>query len=109
MVSMVEIEDYVRRLVQEFHPKQVVLFGSYARGTPTPDSDVDLLVVIRDGGDPLAKAGEIRSRLPRRFPLDLIVRDPETLRWRIDQHDWFLKEITEEGKVLHEASDHRVD
>jgi predicted nucleotidyltransferase len=108
MVSMGKIKEYVRRLVQEFHPHKVILFGSYAYGSPTPDSDVDLLVVMPDGGDPLTKAGEIRSRVPRTFPLDLIVRDPETLRWRIEQHDWFLKEIDERGVVLHEATDRRM-
>lgn len=105
MVSMGVIEEYVRRLVREFRPIKVVLFGSHAYGVPTLDSDVDLLVVMPDGGDPLTKAGEIRSRIPRSFPLDLIVRDPDTLRRRIEQHDWFLKEVDERGKVLHEASD----
>lgn len=105
MVSMGDIQDYVYRLVREFHPQRVILFGSHAYGNATPDSDVDLLVVMPDGGDPLGKAGEIRVRLPRSFPLDLIVRDPETLRWRIAQQDWFLREITEKGKVLHEAPD----
>jgi predicted nucleotidyltransferase len=105
MVSMGVIEEYVRRLVREFRPIKVVLFGSHAYGVPTLDSDVDLLVVMPDGGDPLTKAGEIRSRIPRNFSLDLIVRDPDTLRRRIEQHDWFLKEVDERGKVLHEASD----
>lgn len=102
---MSEIEDYVQRLVREYQPRQVILFGSYAYGSPTADSDVDLLVVMPDDGDPLTKAGEIRSRLDRSFPLDLIVRDPDTLRGRIEQQDWFLREITEKGKVLHEAAD----
>ena len=39
---------FARQIVQRFHPDKIILFGSYASGTPTPDSDVDLLVVIRD-------------------------------------------------------------
>lgn len=43
------IEEMVRRIVERFHPERVVLFGSHARGTATPDSDVDLLVVMPPG------------------------------------------------------------
>lgn len=41
-----DIAEVVAQIVEHFHPQQVVLFGSYAYGTPTPDSDVDLLVVM---------------------------------------------------------------
>ncbi|MCC6579512.1 MAG: nucleotidyltransferase domain-containing protein [Phycisphaeraceae bacterium] len=105
MVAEQTIREYVGRLVERFHPKQVVLFGSYALGTATSDSDVDLLVVMPDGGDPPAVAGRIRATLPRSFPLDLIVRDPDVLSSRIERKDWFLREILEQGVILHEATD----
>lgn len=46
MIRMSEISDLCARIGREFRPRQVVLFGSYARGHPTKDSDVDLLVVL---------------------------------------------------------------
>jgi len=46
VVSMEQIEEFGRRIGEQFKPERVILFGSYAYGTPTPDSDVDLLVIM---------------------------------------------------------------
>lgn len=102
---MHEIQDFARNIAEAYRPMRIILFGSHAYGRATPDSDVDILVVLPDGGDPIGKAIEIGGAFDRSFPLDLIVRDPDVLRWRLDQHDWFLKEIIEKGKVLYEAAD----
>jgi len=104
MVQHAEIQDFVGRIVDRFNPQQVILFGSYADGTAGADSDVDLLVVMPDDGNPLAKAAEICRQIDNPFPVDIIVRDPGALRWRISQDDWFLREITEKGLVLYDAA-----
>ena len=67
MIQRSEIRAYVKRLAQEFNPERVILFGSHARGKPTEDSDVDLLVVADYRGDGTDKAVEIRLRIPRKF------------------------------------------
>ena len=103
MVNKRKIQEFAGQVAAQFRPDRIILFGSYAYGSPTEDSDVDLLVVMPDGGDPLGTAAKIRRQIPRSFPLDLIVRDPEDLTWRIRQHDWFLKEAVEKGIVIHEA------
>lgn len=102
MVTREEIQATCDNIVQEFRPLQVILFGSYAYGTPTEDSDVDLLVVMdipksefRD------KAIEIQQRVPARFSLDLLVRSPEEIAYRVAYNDWFLREITEKGDFLY--------
>ena len=106
MVALTDIEDYARRVVERFAPQRIILFGSFADGTPTEDSDVDLLVVMPVEGNPIDKAAEIRRALGHAgFPLDLIVRDPDDLAWRLEQHDWFLLEIMQKGQVLHETAD----
>lgn len=105
MVAMGDIQAFADRIAQEFKPRRIILFGSHAYGTAGRDSDVDLLVVMPDGGRPLRKAAEICRRVAAGFVLDMIVRDPDVLRWRIEQHDWFLKEIVEKGKVLYAAAD----
>lgn len=46
MITMEQIEDISRRIAEEFYPQRILLFGSYAWGTPSPDSDVDLLVIL---------------------------------------------------------------
>lgn len=103
MVDMNDIHALVERIVREFKPERVVLFGSYAYGTPGPDSDVDLLVVLPFEGKPWRMASEIRGRVRPHFPLDLLVRSPEQLRCRQSETDAFLREIVQEGKILYES------
>jgi uncharacterized protein len=45
------LETVVERLKAEFQPEEIYLFGSHAWGTPTDDSDVDLMVIVRDSGE----------------------------------------------------------
>ncbi len=104
MVSMKQIEALSRQIGREFHPEQVVLFGSYAYGTATKDSDVDLLVIMPHKGKGWRLAGKIRGRVRPKFPLDLLVRSPEQIRQRLTLGDCFLKEIAEKGKVLYESA-----
>ena len=102
MVTRKEIQATCDDIVREFAPLQVILFGSYAYGTPTEDSDVDLLVVMDiPKSEFLNKAIEIRQHISYRFGLDLLVRSPEEIAHRVSYNDWFLREIAEKGKVLH--------
>jgi len=103
MVSMSQIEDLGQRIGREFGARKVVLFGSYARGAVTDDSDVDLLVILPFQGKSVNQSVEIRMRLRPTFPLDLVVRTPENVRERIEIGDDFMREILEDGKVLYEA------
>ena len=89
-------------IVREFDPLQVILFGSYAYGTPTEDSDVDLLVVMDiPESETRRQTIEIRQRIPHRFSMDLLVRSPKEIAYRISYNDWFLREIMEKGEVLY--------
>lgn len=109
MVTQEAIRELSDRIVREFHPERIILFGSYAYGTPNEDSDVDLLIVMPFEGSQTKKASEIRLAVHPGFPIDLIVRTPETLQQRLAQEDFFLREITEKGKLLYEAPHHGVD
>ena len=100
----VEISDYVSQVAARFQPDRIILFGSHAYGEPTLDSDVDLLVVMPHSGRDAAKSIEIQLEIPAKFPMDLIVRKPDELSWRIEQGDFFLREIEAKGKVLYEAA-----
>ena len=102
MVTREEIQATCDDIVREFAPLQVILFGSYAYGTPTEDSDVDLLVVMDiPESETRRHADEIRERIAERFPMDLFVRSQEDMTYRISYNDWFLREITEKGEVLY--------
>ncbi len=103
MIGMNEIESLRDSIVRAFRPRRIVLFGSYAYGKPTEDSDLDLLVILPFEGKPARKAIEIRSKLNPKVPLELLVRTPEQVANRIADHDWFMREIMERGRVLYEA------
>lgn len=108
MVPMRAIRKFSRRIAAEFKPRRIILFGSYAYGRPTEDSDVDLMVVMRYQGHPLEKAAEIRMRIDAPFPLDLLVRSAKEIRERYRLEDWFIREVVDHGKVLYEATHARV-
>ncbi|MCJ7692378.1 MAG: nucleotidyltransferase domain-containing protein [Sedimentisphaerales bacterium] len=105
MVAMSQIEEFGKRIGHEFNAKRVILFGSYAQGYATEDSDVDLLIVCPFEGRSVDKSVEIRMRLRPKFPIDLLVRSPQKVQQRIDMGDEFMRGILEEGKVLYEADD----
>ena len=107
MVTRQEIQAMCDDIVRGFAPLQVILFGSYAYGTPTEDSDVDLLVVMDiPKSDFRSKAVEIRQHIPHRFSMDVLVRSPEEIAYRLSYNDWFLREITEKGEPLHGCDAH---
>ena len=109
MVSRKDIQTTCDDIVREFKPLQVILFGSYAYGTPKEYSDVDLLVVMPVANSEVRhQAVEIRERIPCRFSMDLLVRSPEEIAYRISHNDWFLREVTEKGEVLYESDEFYV-
>jgi len=98
------IQDLADRIVQAFRPERIILFGSWAYGTPDESSDIDLLIVMPFEGKGTHKALEIMRRIKPQLPVDLIVRTPEDVRQRLEWNDFFLKEITEKGKILYESA-----
>lgn len=104
MITKKQIDNWCEDIVRRFHPERVVLFGSCANGTPTEDSDVDLLVVMPFEGRPAAQAVKLRLDTRPEFPVDLIVRTPEMIKERLRLGDSFIREILETGRVLYEAS-----
>ncbi len=101
------IRRYARAIGETFHPDKVILFGSFAYGTPHEGSDVDLLVIMPAASQG-AQATRICMALWAPFAMDLIVRTPETMKWRLAEGDSFLREIVSKGKVLYEKAHRRV-
>jgi len=104
MITMRQIEDVSGRIAAEFEPERILLFGSYAWGAPSPDSDVDLLVILPFEGKAVAKSVEMRLKIKPPFPVDLLVRTPEKIHERLALGDPFIRSILEKGKVLYEAN-----
>jgi predicted nucleotidyltransferase len=98
------IRRFARQVAERFHPDKIILFGSYAYGTPHADSDVDILVIM-PARNQIDQAVRIRWEVPARFPMDLIVRTPASMKWRLADGDLFHTEIVTKGKVLYEKDD----
>ena len=97
------IDQVVEQIVEKFKPRKIIIFGSYARGNPRPESDVDMLVVMDTKLKDVKQAIEICQQIEYRFGLDLIVHTPNYLAKRVKMGDWFLRDVVKEGKVLYEA------
>jgi predicted nucleotidyltransferase len=79
------------------------LFGSYAYGTPTPDSDVDLLIILETTASAKERYLAVSDLLyPRPFPVDILVKTPQEIDHALKRNDFFIKELLTRGKVLYE-------
>jgi uncharacterized protein len=99
------IEEMVRRIVKKFDPDQILLFGSYARGTAGPDSDVDLLVVMPVTGSIREKRLEIRIAL-HEIPMakDIALFTPEQVARYKNIVGTIIYPAFREGKVLYDRT-----
>jgi uncharacterized protein len=98
-----DIREIVQQIAERFRPQKVILFGSYAQGTPTKDSDVDLLVIMETNEQALHAAARISAAIDHPFPLDILVFRPSELKASLERKGVFATEVMAKGLVLHEA------
>jgi predicted nucleotidyltransferase len=95
----------VQRIIAGFHPDKVILFGSYASGVPTDDSDIDLLIVMPIEGSSRSMANEIDLALAdRTLPLDLVVITPDQFERQKDVSGTLVSAAVRQGKVIYERA-----
>jgi len=100
------LDEIVRRIVSALDPEKIILFGSYVYGTPSADSDVDLLVIMETDARPADRYLAVSRLLrPRPFPLDILVKTPEEIAHALASGDFFIRELISKGRVLYERSD----
>ena len=104
MVAMSQVVELSQRIAREFDPDKIILFGSYAYGTPAEYSDVDLLVIMPFEGTGFDKSLEILERVDPRFAIDLIVRSPEDTERRYHEFDPLIREALDRGRILYERN-----
>ncbi|MDI6769951.1 MAG: nucleotidyltransferase domain-containing protein [Anaerolineales bacterium] len=101
-IPMRAIRAMAVHIAERFNPEEIILFGSHAYGKPDGWSDVDLLVVMDSPKGEMEAALEIVESLPPlSFSVDIIVRSRNVLEKRKKLGDWFLREVTQKGKVLY--------
>ena len=97
-----KIRQMVNRIIREFHPERIILFGSHARGDAGPDSDVDLLVVMAVEGSKREAQLRVRGVLHDiRIPKDVIVSTPEEFEWRKEIVGTIERPAVREGEILY--------
>ena len=99
------IRKIIERIKKEYRPKKVILFGSYAYGNPTKDSDVDLLIIKDTSKKPLERWMEVKKILrgiSPTLPISPLVYTEREIRERNIMKDFFIQEIFEKGRVLYE-------
>ena len=104
-ISREEILKAAQAIARAVHPEKVILFGSYAYGQPTEDSDVDFLIVhpARTRSQRMNVTIKASTALePRPFPVDLLVRSAQKIRERVEMGDGFIQEICQRGQVVYE-------
>jgi uncharacterized protein len=105
LISFERIQAMAQQISEQFEPELIYLFGSYAYGQPTEDSDVDFLVVMdsQDATKPAYRmASKIRYALPKDCSIDIIVRDPADFAQRVKGFDGFLSTIAQQGALLYQ-------
>jgi predicted nucleotidyltransferase len=98
------IQDILEKLLTGYAPRRVILFGSYAYGDPTPDSDIDLLIIKDTDKRPLERWMEVKRLLRdrnRTISVSPLVYTAQELEDRLAIKDFFIQEVLERGKVLH--------
>jgi predicted nucleotidyltransferase len=102
MVSQLEMDRVVSRIVDFYQPEMVVLFGSYATGNAHEGSDLDLLLVKQTNENPLNRAAGLRRALRDiLIPMDILVYTPSEIAKDKERKFTFIHDVLKSGKVLY--------
>jgi len=99
------IDEIVQKIVEAFHPRRIVMFGSRARGEAGLDSDLDLMVEMESDRAPRDRIRAVDALFDhRRWSMDLLVYTPEEVQRLKDMVGTLVYTIEREGRVLYEKS-----
>lgn len=99
------LEEISQRIIAAHQPEAVVLFGSYAGGEPTPDSDLDLLVVMASDEPMAQRIRRVADVAQVRFlPMDLLVYTPNEIDEQLAKGNSFIAEVLAKGRVLYQRN-----
>jgi len=104
MIPMGDIQRYCDGIAAAFKPQRIILFGSYAYGQPTEESDVDVMVVMPKQRYRRDLDTRVRRKVPAGFPVDVLVEPDDKLARRIDDREGFILDVTQRGKIMYEGS-----
>lgn len=96
----INIQEIAETIKKKFSPEKIILFGSYAYGNPSQNSDVYLLIIVNTDLSPRKLAIKIRKELSQEIPFDIVVRTPEQINERLAMSDFFIHHVINKGITL---------
>ncbi|MDI6591465.1 MAG: nucleotidyltransferase domain-containing protein [Patescibacteria group bacterium] len=103
MKKLKQFKQIIKNL-KPYHPEKIILFGSYAWGKPSKNSDIDILIIKKTKKDYYKRIPEARSYLHNiDQAFDILVMTPKEITKRLGLEDFFIENIIKKGKVLYEA------
>lgn len=100
-----KVQEIIHRIVEGYHPEKIIIFGSYARGDWTEDSDLDVLVVKETDERPFDRIGSVSAACwPRSIPMDIVVKTPREIEGELEEKQLFTREIMREGVLVHDGT-----
>jgi len=104
MIKRSEIKRVVQKIVDNYQPERIFLFGSFAWGKPTIDSDVDLFIVKETNERKFDRQLKVRRIISGDLPVDVVVYNKSEIQERLDLGDFFVGNILTKGRVLYDSS-----
>jgi predicted nucleotidyltransferase len=97
------VEKMTRRIVEDFHPRRIILFGSHARGEARATSDLDLLIVAPSNQPRWQRVAPVyRALAGLGIPKDIVWWTPEEIAGWQNVKSHFINTVLREGRVLYE-------
>lgn len=98
-----KVQEVIQRIVEGYDPEKIIIFGSYARGDWTEDSDLDVLVVKETEERPFDRIGSVSGACwPRKLAMDIVVKTPQEIESELREKQLFTREIMSEGVLVHD-------
>ncbi|MBA3063153.1 nucleotidyltransferase domain-containing protein [bacterium] len=102
MISQEEINEVIDRIVKNINPEKIILFGSYASGNPSEDSDLDILIVKEMRIPRYKRTREVKKHLRgMKIPIDVIVYTKKEIKEWEDTKTAFINQAIKQGKILY--------
>jgi len=101
-----ELDEITKLLINLYSPQEIFLYGSYAWGTPSSDSDVDLCIILKESAKTQAERirDGLRTLKDIRIPVDLLVLTENEIEERKDHPSTLIFKILHDGRKLYEAA-----
>ncbi len=99
-----KLKNIIKKIVEEYSPEKIILFGSWVWGNPTQDSDFDLLIVKKDKKSFLLEQQKVRRIINGEIAADILVRTPREIKTRLNLGDFFFEDIIKKGTSIYEKS-----